>query len=85
LSILRTAFFVGRDFPKEDFMAAGFRFVVSILKIAIVLAIAGDLGEAVRIAATHAVESHQQGGVSFVKMNRMLQGQKQKCLMLRCK
>lgn len=48
------------------------QFVISILKLAIFLAIMDDLTTATKLMMTSAAKAHQHKGISFVQMNKML-------------
>ncbi len=53
-------------------MSGVVNFVVSILKLAIFLAIMGDITDVTKIMMNEAAKAHQHRGISFVKMNKML-------------
>ena len=55
-------------------MSSIVQFIISILKIAIFLAIIGDLTTATKLMMNEAAKSHQHRGISFKKMNQMLIG-----------
>lgn len=57
-------------------MSGVVKFLLSILKLAILLAIMGDLKVATQIILHKAVEDHQHKGISFVEMNKALVGKK---------
>ncbi len=59
---------------KEVIMLGIVQFIKSILKLAIILAIAGNLVDVTRIMLDKSVKAHQHRGISFVKMNQMLFG-----------
>lgn len=55
-------------------MSGVIKFILSIFKLAIFLAIMGDLKVATQIILHKAVEAHQHKGISFVEMNNALVG-----------
>lgn len=55
-------------------MSGVVNFIVSIFKIAIFLAIMGDLTTATKIMMNKSASAHQQRGISFVQMNHTLVG-----------
>ena len=59
---------------KEFDVSGAIKFIVSIFKIAIFLAVMGDLTTATKIMLNQAVKAHQHRGISFKKMNQMLVG-----------
>lgn len=59
---------------KEFEMSGIFQFITSIFKIAIFLAVMGDLTIATKIMLNEAAKAHQHRGISFVKLNQMLVG-----------
>lgn len=54
------------------YMSVVVNFVISIFKLAIFLAIAGDLTTATKTMMNEAAKAHQHRGISFVKLNNML-------------
>lgn len=55
-------------------MSGVIHFIISVFKIAIFLAVIGDLTTATKIVLNEAANSHQHRGFSFKKMNQMLVG-----------
>jgi hypothetical protein len=55
-------------------MSGVVQFVFSILKIAIFLAVMGDLTTVTKLMMNSAAKAHQHKGISFVQMNKMLVG-----------
>lgn len=55
-------------------MSGAVQFLVSIFKLAIFLAVLGDLTIATKIMMNQAAKANQHRGISFVQMNKMLVG-----------
>jgi hypothetical protein len=55
-------------------MSGVVQFIISTLKIAIFIAIIGDLTTATHIMMNQAAKAHQHRGISFKKINQMLIG-----------
>lgn len=55
-------------------MSGVIQFIISVFKIAIFLAVMGDLTAATKFMMNSAATAHQHRGISFKKLNHMLVG-----------